>query len=210
MTKMVKDFLRGLWDEHPTFRLTIGLCPTLAVTTSAVNGLGMALATTFVLVCSSLLVSMLKKLIPGGVRIPAYIIIIATFSTSVGLLMEAFTPDLHEALGVFIPLIVVNCIILGRAEAYASKMPVIWSGFDALGMGLGFTWGLTLIGSVRELFGSGTIFGKQIMFDGFTPIALLTSPPGAFITVGILLALMNFIGTKISERTNAKRQRTAS
>ncbi|HHT36973.1 MAG: electron transport complex subunit RsxE [Candidatus Wallacebacter cryptica] len=210
MNKMVKDFLRGLWDEHPTFRLTIGLCPTLAVTTSAVNGLGMALATTFVLVCSSLLVSMLKRFIPGEVRIPAYIIIIATFSTTIEYLMEAFTPDLHASLGVFIPLIVVNCIILGRAEAYASKMPVLWSGFDALGMGLGFTWGLTLIGSIRELLGSGTVFGMNVLPDGFTPIALLTSPPGAFITVGSLLALMNFIGAKISERTKSRSAETAN
>ena len=131
----------------------------------------MALATTFVLVCSSLLVSMLKRFIPGEVRIPAYIIIIATFSTTIEYLMEAFTPDLHASLGVFIPLIVVNCIILGRAEAYASKMPVLWSGFDALGMGLGFTWGLTLIGSIRELLGSGTVFGMNVLPDGFTPIA---------------------------------------
>lgn len=210
MNKMIKDFLRGLWDEHPTFRIMIGMCPTLAVTTSAINGMGMAIATTFVLICSSLLISMLKKVIPGGVRIPAYIIVIATFVTTVDYLMQAYTPDLHEALGVFIPLIVVNCIILGRAEAYASKMPVIWSAFDALGMGLGFTWGLTLIGSIRELLGSGTIFGFSVAPDGFTPFAILTSPPGAFITLGVLLALMNIISDKIAQRTRANQQTTAS
>ncbi|HKM17852.1 MAG: electron transport complex subunit E [Firmicutes bacterium] len=210
MNKMIKDFLRGLWDEHPTFRIMIGMCPTLAVTTAAINGFGMAVATTFVLVCSSILISVLKKVIPGGVRIPAYIIVIATFVTTVDYIMQAFTPDLHESLGVFIPLIVVNCIILGRAEAYASKMPVVWSAFDALGMGLGFTWGLTLIGSIRELLGSGTVFGFSIMPDGFTPIAILTSPPGAFITLGVLLALMNVVSSKISEKIKAKQQRAAN
>jgi len=210
MNRLAKDFVRGLWDEHPTFRLTIGLCPTLAMTTSAVNGLAMALATTFVLVCSSAMISMLKKLIPGKVRIPAYVIIIATFVTTVDYVMKAMLPDLHATMGVFLPLIVVNCIILGRAEAYASKMPVFWSIFDALGMGLGWAWALTLIGSIRELLGSGSIFGYTIMPNGFTPVAFFTLAPGAFITVGLILGLMNFISSKLSQKTNPAQQNTAN
>jgi len=210
MNRLAKDFVRGLWDEHPTFRLTIGLCPTLAMTTSAVNGLAMALATTFVLVCSSAMISMLKKLIPGKVRIPAYVIIIATFVTTVDYVMKAMLPDLHATMGVFLPLIVVNCIILGRAEAYASKMPVFWSIFDALGMGLGWAWALTLIGSIRELLGSGSIFGYTIMPNGFTPVAIFTLAPGAFITVGLILGLMNFISSKLSQKTNPAQQNTAN
>lgn len=210
MSRIIKDFIRGLWEEHPTFRIMIGMCPTLAVTTSAINGLGMAVATTFVLICSSVLISILKKVIPGGVRIPAYVIVIATFVTTVDYIMQAYTPDLHAALGVFIPLIVVNCIILGRAEAYASKMPVYLSAFDALGMGLGFTWGLTLIGSIRELLGSGSIFGMTIAPAGFTPIKILTSPPGAFITLGVLLALMNIVNDKLAKRAEARQQETAN
>ena len=205
MNRLSKDLLRGLWNENPTFRLLIGLCPTLGVTTSASYGLGMALATAFVLICSSALISMLKKVIPEKVRIPAYIIIIATFVTIISFLLQAYLPDLYTALGVFIPLIVVNCIILGRAEAYASKMPVLLSIFDAFAMGLGFTWALTLLGSIRELLGTGKVFGVQILPDGFTPWAIMSSPPGAFLTLGFLLALVNLISDKVAKSISASR-----
>lgn len=200
MVVLLKDFFRGLWEENPTFRLLIGLCPTLAVTTSAINGLSMALATTFVIVASSAMISALKNIIPDKVRIPAWVIIIATFVTVVDFVMEAYTPDLHSALGVFIPLIVVNCIVFGRAEAFASKNSVLRSIADGLGMGFGFAWALTLLGSIRELLGSGTIFGFQVMPEGFTTIDIMTSPPGAFITLGFLLAAMNVIGAKLDEK----------
>lgn len=209
-SRLLKDFLRGLWDENPTFRLLIGLCPTLGVTTSAINGMSMALATTLVLVVSSILISSVKKIIPGKVRIPAYIIIIATFVTIIDLVMQAYLPDIHATLGVFIPLIVVNCIILGRAEAYASKMPVIWAGFDALGMGIGFTWALTLLGGIRELLGTGSVFGVAILPESFSVLGIMTSPPGAFLTLGFLLALMNLISDKISKAVSASRQKPAN
>mgnify|MGYP001402980460 CR=1 FL=1 len=201
MKRIFKDFTRGLWEENPTFRIMIGLCPTLAVTTSALNGMSMGLATTFVLVCSSALISLLKNLIPDKVRIPSFIIIIATFVTIVDLYMNAMLPELHRVLGLFIPLIVVNCIVLGRAEAYASKMPVIHSIFDGLGMGLGFTWALTLLGSIRELLGAGSIFGKQILPEGAT-LGIMGLPPGAFITLGILMAVMNMIAARQQRRAS--------
>lgn len=196
MARIWKDFLRGLWEENPAFRIMIGLCPTLAVTTSAINGMSMGLATTFVLVCSSALISLLKKVIPDKVRIPGFIIVIATFVTIVDLFMNAYMPDLHKVLGIFIPLIVVNCIVLGRAEAYASKNSVIASVFDGLGMGLGFTWALTLIGSIRELLGAGSIFGFRLVGEGVTTLGIMTLPPGGFITLGILIAVMNMIAAK--------------
>ncbi|NLJ74992.1 MAG: electron transport complex subunit E [Firmicutes bacterium] len=196
MKGILNDLRRGLWSENPTFRIMIGLCPTLAVTTSAINGMSMGLATTFVLVCSSALISLLKNLIPDKVRIPSFIIIIATFVTIVDLFMNALLPDLHRVLGLFIPLIVVNCIVLGRAEAYASKMPVINSIFDGLGMGLGFTWALTLLGSIREILGAGSIFGKQLLPEGTPTLGIMGLPPGAFITLGILMALMNMIAAR--------------
>lgn len=196
MASLWKDFVRGLWDENPTFRLMIGLCPTLAVTTSAINGMSMGLATAFVLVCSSALISLLKNLIPDKVRIPAYIIVIATFVTIVDLYMNAFLPNLHQVLGLFIPLIVVNCIVLGRAEAFASKNTVIASAFDGLGMGLGFTWALTLIGSIREILGAGSIFGYRLLPEGATTLGIMSLPPGGFITLGILIAVMNMIAAR--------------
>lgn len=201
MMRIFKDFSRGLWDENPVFRLLVGLCPTLAVTTSVVNGMAMGLATAFVLVCSSTIVSMLKRFIPGKVRIPSFIIIIATFVTIVDLYMNALTPDLHRVLGLFIPLIVVNCLVLGRSEAYASKMPVTWSMFDALGMGIGFTWALMLLGAVRELLGTGALFGFPILGDSFTPWGLMILPPGAFISLGILVGLMNYVTAKLRKAT---------
>ena len=199
MAKIWKDFLQGLWNENPTFRLLIGLCPTLAVTTSAINGMSMGLATAFVLICSSALISLLKNLIPEKVRIPAYIIVIATFVTIVDLFMNAYLPDLHSVLGLFIPLIVVNCIVLGRAEAYASKNSVLASAFDGLGMGLGFTWALTLLGTIREIFGAGSIFGMRILPEGANTLGVMSLPPGAFITLGILIAVMNMISAKLKK-----------
>jgi electron transport complex protein RnfE len=184
-------FVRGLWRENAVFRLLLGLCPTLAVTTSAENGLGMGLATTFVLVCSSLVVSSLRRLIPGGVRIPSYIVIIASFVTVVQLCMEAYFYDLHKALGIFIPLIVVNCVILGRAESFASKNPLLPSLVDGLGMGTGFTLALFVLGGVREVFGAGTLLGVTLFGAGYQPLLLMILPPGAFIAMGLLLAGMN-------------------
>ena len=188
---LLKDFSKGIWKENAVFKLLLGMCPVLAVTTSAGNGLGMGLATTFVLACSNIVVALMRNLIPSGVRIPAFIIIIASFVTVVQLSMEAWVYDLYQALGIFIPLIVVNCLILGRAEAFASKNPVIRSIADGLGMGLGFTLGLFILGSVRELFGSGAILGISLFGGSYQPILLMILPPGAFITLGLLLALMN-------------------
>lgn len=199
MAKIWKDFLQGLWNENPTFRIMIGLCPTLAVTTSAINGMSMGLATAFVIMCSSTLISMLKNFIPEKVRMPAYIIVIATFVTIVDLTMQAYLPDMHSALGLFLPLIVVNCIVMGRAEAYASQNPVIASAFDGLGMGLGFTWALTLLGSIREILGSGSIFGINLVPDGATMLGIMATPPGAFITLGILMAVMNMVSEKLKK-----------
>ncbi len=202
---IIKDFLRGLWEENPTFRLMIGLCPTLAVTTSAINGMSMGLATTIVLICSSTLISLLKNVIPDKVRIPSFIIVIATFVTIVDLVMHAYLPEVHQVLGLFIPLIVVNCIVLGRAEAYASKRPVIASAFDGLGMGLGFTWALTLLGIVREILGAGTIFNIALLPEGTTTLGIMSQPPGAFITLGILLALMNIVSERLKARGGMER-----
>jgi len=190
-----KEFFKGLWQENPVFKLLLGMCPTLAVTTSAENGLGMGLATTFVLVCANVTIALLRKLIPSGVRIPAFIVVIASFVTVVQMLMEAYAYDLFKALGIFIPLIVVNCIILGRAEAFASKNGLFASLVDGLGMGLGFALSLTVIGAVRELFGAGAIFGVPLLaaFPAYKPVILMILPPGAFITLGFLLAGINRI-----------------
>jgi electron transport complex protein RnfE len=193
---LLKDFVRGLWAENPTFRLNIGLCPVLAVTTAAINGVSMGIATTFVLICSSALISILKRIIPDKVRIPAYIIVIATFVTIVDLVMHAYMPDLHSVLGLFIPLIVVNCIVLGRAEAFAAGHSVIRSAVDGLGMGLGFTWALTVLGTIRELLGSGSIFGYSVVPEGAATLGIMARPPGAFITLGILMAVMNMISAR--------------
>lgn len=182
---------RGLWRENPTFRILLGMCPVLAVTTACVNGLAMGLATTFVLVCSEIAISILRKIIPDQVRIPSYIVVIATFVTIIDYILKAFLPVIASALSIFIPLIVVNCLILGRCEAFASKNPIPSSIFDALGIGFGFTWALILLATLRELLGSGTIFGFQVMGDWFTTIDVMVQPAGAFITLGILVALMN-------------------
>ena len=186
-----KDIIKnGLIKENPTWVLILGMCPTLATTTSAKNGMMMGLATAFVLMMSNIVVSLLKSLIPDKVRIPAFIVVIATFVTVVQLFMEAYLPDLFETLGLFIPLIVVNCIVLGRAEAFASKNNVWHSFLDGLFMGLGFTWALTLIGMVRELLGAGAIFGHSII-GGADGMLLFILPPGGFICLGLLMALVN-------------------
>lgn len=188
---LVREFRKGIWQENATFKLVLGMCPTLAVTTSAINGIGMGLATTFVLVFSNAAVSAMRKVIPDKVRIPAFIVLIASFVTVVQLCMEAYFYDLYKALGIFIPLIVVNCIILGRAEAFASKNPVLLSFADGAGMGLGFTLSLFVLGSVREIFGNGSLLGVHLFGASYTPFLLLILPPGAFITLGLLLAGMN-------------------
>ena len=181
----------GIYKENPTFVMMLGMCPTLAVTTSAMNGLGMGLTTAVILTMSNLLISLLRKIIPDRVRVPAYIVIIASFVTIVQFLLEGFLPSLYDSLGIYIPLIVVNCIILGRAEAYASKHGVVSSIFDGLGMGLGFTVGLTCIGIIRELIGAGTIFGAKIMPAAYEPATIFVLAPGAFFVLAFLVALMN-------------------
>ncbi len=186
-------FINGILNENPTFRLVLGTCPTLAVTTSAINGIGMGLAATFVLVCSNFVVSCVRKLIPDKARIPAFIVIIATFVTIVQMVMQAFLPSLYDALGLFIPLIVVNCIILARAEAFASKNGPVISAVDGLGMGLGFTCSITLIGIIRELIGNGTVFGISLLGASYQPMLLFVLAPGGFITFGLVLGIINAI-----------------
>lgn len=181
----------GIIRENPTFVLMLGMCPTLAVTTSAINGVGMGLSTCAVLMMSNLIISLLRKFIPDRVRMPAYIVVVASFVTVVELLMQAYVRSVYTALGLYIPLIVVNCIILGRAESYAGKNPPIASFFDGLGMGLGFTLALTVIGAVRELLGSGEIFGIHVMPDGFEPVSIMVMAPGAFFVLSVLTALQN-------------------
>lgn len=187
----IKFLLNGLWKENPTLVLVLGTCPTLAVTTAAMNGLGMGAATTFVLVFSNLFIALLKNLIPDKVRIAAFVVIIASFVTIVDLTMKAFTPGLYAALGVFIPLIVVNCIILGRAEAFAQKNKILPSILDGLGMGIGFTLALTLMGSVREILGNGSIFDIKLVSESTKTILIFILPPGAFFTYGYFIAIKN-------------------
>ncbi|MGI6344874.1 MAG: electron transport complex subunit RsxE [Bacillota bacterium] len=191
-----KEFLKGLIRENPVFSLVIGMCPTMAVTTAAINGIGMGLATAFVLTCSNILISLIRRIVPNQVRIPIYIVVIATFTTITDLVMMAFVPDLHRVLGLYIPLIVVNCLILQRAESFASKSNVLVSMVDGLGMGLGFTLALTLLGSVRELLGSGSVFGVSLLGVSFQPMLIMIMAPGAFITLGLLMGLINFLRTR--------------
>ena len=191
MNKCMERLYNGLVKENPTFVLMLGMCPTLAVTTSAINGVGMGLTTTVVLVMSNMLISMLRKIIPDSVRMPAFIVVVASFVTIVQFLLEGFIPSLYDSLGLYIPLIVVNCIILGRAESYASKNPVLPSIFDGIGMGLGFTIGLTSIGIVREVIGAGQIFGKQIMPSSYEPVTIFILAPGAFFVLAGLVAIQN-------------------
>ena len=191
MNKIAERLYNGIVKENPTFVLTLGMCPTLAVTTSAKNGLGMGLTTMVVLALSNAFISLLRKVIPDKVRIPAFIVIIASFVTVMERLLEGFLPSLYDALGIYIPLIVVNCIILGRAEAYASKNPVLPSLFDGIGMGLGFTIALTMIGAVRELLGAGQIFGMTVMPSGYVPVSIFIMAPGAFFVLAMLTAIQN-------------------
>jgi len=200
---LVQEFTKGLWEEIPPFRLVLGLCPTLGVTTSMENGIGMGLATTFVLVFGNILISMLRNIIPSKVRIACFIIVIATFVTVVELVMQAYTYELFLKLGVFIPLIVVNCILLGRAEAFACKNTVVYSIADGLGIGIGYTLALGALGAIREVFGSGslTVWGDMSysvasVFPSFQPFSFLVQAPGAFICLGLMLCVLNSIGKK--------------
>ena len=187
---LIKVFLNGLIKENPTFVLLLGMCPTLGTTSSALNGMSMGLATMFVLICSNAAISALKNLIPDMVRIPCFIVVIATFVTVVQMAMEAYVPALYASLGLFIPLIVVNCIVLGRAEAFAAKNSVISYAFDGLGIGLGFTLGLTCLGAVRELLGTGKLFGLTLMPDSYGSLVFVLAP-GGFIALGYLIAIVN-------------------
>lgn len=200
MKEKLKIITNGLIKENPALRLVLGTCPTLAVTTLAMNGLGMGAAATFVLICSNIVISALRKVIPGKVRLPAYITIIATFVTILQMLVKAFVPALDASLGIFLPLIVVNCIILGRAEMFASKNGIFASALDGVGMGLGFTLTLVLMGSIRELLGAGTLFGVQLMPDFVDPMAVFIMPAGGFFVFGVLMALVIFIETKTNNR----------
>ena len=204
MNKIAERLYNGLVKENPTFVLMLGMCPTLAVTTSAVNGLGMGLTTTVILALSNAMIAALRKIIPNGVRMPAFIVVVASFVTIVQFLLQGYVPALYESLGVYIPLIVVNCIILGRAEAYASMNPVIPSFFDGLGMGLGFTVGLTCIGIVRELVGAGKAFGARVMPDAYEPMTIFILAPGAFLVLSMLTALQN----RVKRRMEMKGQET--
>jgi Na+-translocating ferredoxin:NAD+ oxidoreductase subunit E len=192
MSSLTAPFTKGILEENPVLKILLGFCPVLAVTTSAINGLGMGLATTFVLLGSNIVISLIAKIIPDTVRIPCFIIVIATFVTIVDLLIKAFSPELDQALGIFIPLIVVNCIILGRAEAFASKNPLLPSIMDALGMGIGFTLALFLLSALREILGAGTIFGYSLAGD-FPPILFFALPPGAFAGLGLLIAIVTLL-----------------
>ncbi len=199
MNKKLSILTNGILKENPVLRLVLGTCPTLAVTTAAFNGVGMGLAATFVLVCSNIAISSLRKVIPDKVRLPAYITVIATFVTIVQMLVQAFAQDLYSALGVYLPLIVVNCIILGRAEMFASKNNVLDSALDGLGMGLGFTATLLVMASIREILGAGTFFGMRVLPEE-NCITMMGTPPGGFFTFGVLMALVVFIETKMGQR----------
>ena len=190
------EFFKGFWEVLPPFRLVLGLCPTLAITKTVGNGIGMGLATTFVLLCSNVIIASIKNIIPKKVRIASYIVIIATFVVITELVMKAYFFSLSQQLGLFINLIVVNCIILGRAEAFASKKPVYLSAADGLGIGLGFTLSLMLISAIREIFGYGTILGMQVMWDKFEPFNFMVEAPGAFVCLGLVLALINLVPKK--------------
>ena len=200
MSKKIQILTNGLLKENPSLRLVLGTCPTLAITTMAMNGLGMGLAATFVWICSNVAISALRKVIPDKVRLPAFITIIASFVTVLMMLVKAFFPALDKALGVYLPLIVVNCIILGRAELFASKNPVLDSALDGLGMGLGFTLTLVIMGSIREILGMGTWFGLQILPAGFDTMGVFSSAPGGFFVYGVLMAAAIWIETKTGHK----------
>lgn len=197
---ILKEFKRGIFQENPTFRLVLGMCPTLAITTLAINGIGMGLATTAVLIGSNVVIAALKNVIPSQVRIPSYIVVISTFVTIISMLMEAYAYPLFEALGIFLPLIVVNCIILGRAEAYASKHSIAESALDGFTIGLGFTLSLTLIGTIREILGAGSIFGYSLVAENVSMATIFSLPAGAFFTLGTLMAIINAVTRQKSPR----------
>lgn len=202
--KLFSVFFNGIAKENPVFRLMLGMCPTLAVTTAASQGIGMGLAATFVLIGSNFVISCLRKAIPDKVRIPSYIVIIATFVSIVQMLIKAFLPALDESLGIFIPLIVVNCIIFARAESFASKNGPLASIFDGLGMGLGFTLSITFLASVREVVGSGTFFGLSVLPEGVEPIRIIAQPPGGFLTLGLLALLITYFSEKNKKKDIVK------
>jgi electron transport complex protein RnfE len=197
--KLLGEFIKGLWRENPTFKIVLGLCPTLAVSTTVQNGIGMGVAATFVLIGSNIFVSLVRNIVPEKVRIPCFIVIIATFVTIADLFMKAYAPLLSRSLGMFVPLIVVNCIVLGRAEAFSSKEPPLKSIFDALGMGLGFTWALVLISAIREALGNGTLLGFPLN-KAFEPPLFMILAPGALLTIGLLIGLINYFAIKHRER----------
>ena len=200
MNKYIERLYNGIIKENPILILMLGMCPTLAITTQAINGIGMGLSTMAVLILSNLVISLLRKVIPDQVRLPAYIVIVATLVTVTELLIQAYLPSVYKALGIYIPLIVVNCIILGRAEAYANKNTVGLSVMDAIGMGIGFTVALTLAGIVREVLGSGTCFGLQILPKSVEPMAIFVQPPGAFLVIALFVIIMNAVGIKTRQR----------
>ena len=202
-------FLNGLITENPTFTLMLGMCPTLGVTTAAMNGVAMGLATTFVLVFSNLIISLLRNIIPDKVRIPAYIVVIASFVTMIDLFMQAFLPELRAVLGTYIQLIVVNCIIFARAESFAAKNPPLASLADGLGMGLGFTCSITLLAAVREIFGSGTCFGFRVFSEAYQPMAIMNMVPGGFITLGVLMVLVNVVKKAAEKRHEDRKEELA-
>lgn len=192
----IKEISKGIIKDNPIFVLVLGMCPTLAVTTSVMNALGMGLAATFVLICSNIIISLIKNITPSKIRIPVYIVVIAAFVSIVDMVMSAYLPALHKSLGLFIPLIVVNCIILGRAEAFASKNNVFLSIADAIGMGLGFTLSLSVVATIREILGAGTWLGMRVVASNYDPMLIAILAPGAFITLGFLMALMNMLKEK--------------
>ncbi len=200
MNKYFERLYNGVIKENPTLVLMLGMCPTLAVSTRAMNGIGMGLSTTAVLILSNLVISLLRKVIPDQVRLPAYIVIVASLVTVTELLIKAYLPSVYDALGIYIPLIVVNCIILGRAEAYANKNPAGLAVMDGLGMGIGFTLALTLAGLVREVLGSGTAFGLQVLPSYLEPIGIFVQPPGAFLVIALFIIIMNAIGIRTRQR----------
>ncbi len=196
MNRLFKDLTNGIYAENPLFRLVLGTCPSLATTTAAENGFWMGLAVIFVLTCSNVFVSLLRKIIPDKIRIPCFVVVIATFVTIVDLVMHAYLPDMYAKLGIFIPLIVVNCIILARAESFASKNDPLHSAADGIGMGFGYMLALMLVGSIRELLGTGGIFGVNLLGPNFSPAIIMILPPGAFITLGLILGTMNYLNSR--------------
>ena len=200
MNQYVERLYNGIIKENPTLILMLGMCPTLAVSTRAMNGIGMGLSTMAVLILSNLVISLLRKVIPDAVRLPSYIVIVASLVTVTELLIEAYLPSLYDALGIYIPLIVVNCIILGRAEAYANKVPPALAAMDGIGMGLGFTAALTMAGLIREVLGNGTAFGFQVLPESVEPIGIFVQPPGAFLVIALIIAIQNALGIRSHQR----------